>query len=107
MPVARDNPDVPIIMAHMGGDAWREGLRAAAESPNLYVDMCASWADADKVAEAVDALGPERVLFGSDFTLFDPAHTLGMIEDAVLSDEARELILHGNAERLFGTALSG
>lgn len=105
VPVAKENPDVPIIMAHMGGDAWPEGLRAAKESPNLHVDMCASWADADKVARAVDELGAERVLFGSDFTLFEPAHTLGMIEDAEISDDARQLILHGSAERVFGAAL--
>jgi uncharacterized protein len=105
VPVAKLYPDVPIILAHMGGDAWAEGIRAAKESPNLYVDMCASWADADKVAHAVKELGPERVLFGSDFTLFEPAHTLGMIDEADLSDEVRSLILHGNAERLFGSAL--
>jgi hypothetical protein len=106
VPVARLNPRVPIIMAHMGGDVWREGIRAAKEAPNLFVDMCASWADADKVADAVSELGAERVLFGSDFTLFDPAHTLGMIEDADLSEDTRSLILHGNAERLFGGALA-
>ncbi len=106
VPVAKANPNVPIIMAHMGGDAWREGIRAARESRNLYVDMCASWADADKVAAAVQELGPERVLFGSDFTLFDPAHTLGMVAEADLSAEARSLILHGNAERLFGSVLT-
>jgi predicted TIM-barrel fold metal-dependent hydrolase len=104
--VAKLNPAVPIILAHMGGDAWLEGIRAAKESPNLYVDVCASWADADKVADSVRELGPERVLFGSDFTLFDPAHTLGMIEDADLSEDARSLVLHGNAERLFGEALA-
>jgi uncharacterized protein len=106
VPVAKANPHVPILMAHMGGDAWREGLLAAREAQNLYVDMCASWADVDKVAAAVEAIGPERVLFGSDFTLFDPAHTLGMVEEADLSDEARSLILHGNAERLFGSTLN-
>jgi predicted TIM-barrel fold metal-dependent hydrolase len=105
VPVAKINPRVSIILAHMGGDAWREGILAAKESPNLFVDMCASWADADKVAAAVRELGPERVLFGSDFTLFDPAQTLGMIEEADLSQEVRSLILHGNAERLFGSTL--
>ena len=106
VPVAKINSGVSIILAHMGGDAWREGILAAKESPNLFVDMCASWADADKVAAAVRELGPERVLFGSDFTLFDPAQTLGMIEEADLSQEVRSLILYGNAERLFGSTLS-
>lgn len=106
VPVAKQNPEVPIIMAHMGGDAWQEGIRAAKEAPNLYVDMCASWADSDKVATVVRELGAERVLFGSDFTLFDPAHTLGMIHDANLTDDSRSLVLHGNAKRLFSSALA-
>jgi predicted TIM-barrel fold metal-dependent hydrolase len=91
----------------MGGDAWAEGIMAAKESPNLYVDFCATWADADKVARVVGELGAERVLFGSDYTLFDPGHTLGMLEEAALSVEEKALILRGNAERLFGISLAG
>jgi predicted TIM-barrel fold metal-dependent hydrolase len=33
VPVAKANPELPIIMAHMGGDAWWEGITAAKESP--------------------------------------------------------------------------
>ena len=36
--------------------------------------------------------GKRKVLFGSDYTLFDPGYTLGMIEDADLSAEERALI---------------
>ncbi len=100
--VAREHPDLPIIMAHMGGDRWWEGLEAARESPNLYVDPCATWADADKVACAVRELGADRVLFGSDYPLFNAGYTLGMIEDAAIAEEERALILHGNAQRIFG-----
>ncbi len=102
VPVAKEHPELTIIMAHMGGDQWRDGIEAAKQSANLYVDPCATWADADKVAWAVRELGAERVLFGSDYPLFDAGYTLGMIEDAELAEEQRELILHGNAERIFG-----
>jgi predicted TIM-barrel fold metal-dependent hydrolase len=101
VPIAKANPHLPIIMAHMGGDAWLEGIAAAKESANLHVDFCATWADADKVAWVVRELGAERVLFGSDYTLFEPAHTLGMIDEAAISAEEKALILYGNAERLF------
>jgi uncharacterized protein len=102
VPVAKAHPQLPIIMAHMGGDAWWDGIAAAREAPNLYVDPCGTCTDSDKIGIAVRELGAERMVFGSDFTLFDPAYTLGMIEDADLSTEQRELILHGNAQRLFG-----
>lgn len=101
VPIARAFPSLPIIVAHMGGDAWQEGIAVAKEAPNLYLEPCATWADADKVAVAVREIGAERMLFGSDYTLFDPGHTLGMIEDAGLSAEERALILYGNAARLF------
>ena len=102
VPVARAHPNLPIIMAHMGGDSWWDGIAAARESPNLCVDPCGTCADSDKIGIAVRELGAERMIFGSDFSLFDPAYTLGMIEDADLSAEQRELILYGNAQRLFG-----
>lgn len=101
VPLAKRFPNLPIIVAHMGGDTWWEGIAVAGEAPNLYLEPCATWADADKVAQAVREVGAERFLFGSDYTLFDPGHTLGMIEDAELSAEERELILYGNAARLF------
>jgi predicted TIM-barrel fold metal-dependent hydrolase len=102
VPIARAHPHVPIIMAHMGGDAWWEGIAAAREAANLYIDPCGTCIDSDKVGVAVRELGAEKIVFGSDYALFEPAYTLGMLEDADLSAEQRELIMHGNAERLFG-----
>ncbi len=101
VPLAQANPKLTIIMAHMGGDAWSEGIAAAQVAPNLYADPCATWADAEKVETAVQQLGAERLLFGSDYTLFDPAHTLGMVNEANLSPEQRALIMGGNAADLW------
>lgn len=101
VPAAKANPDLPIILAHMGGDAWWEGVRAAQESPNLYLEICSTWTDPEKIRAAIDAVGVERVLFGSDATLFDVAHMLGAVEDAGLSDEEIALIMGENARRLF------
>ncbi|HOR01618.1 MAG TPA: amidohydrolase family protein [Anaerolineae bacterium] len=102
LPAARANPEVPIILGHMGGDCWWEGIRVARESPNLYLEVCSTWTDPEKVRLAVAAVGAERVLFGSDATLFDAAYALGAMEDAGLSAEERALIMGGNARRLFG-----
>jgi predicted TIM-barrel fold metal-dependent hydrolase len=101
VPAAKANPDVPIILAHMGGDAWWEGVRAAQESANLYLEICSTWTDPEKVRAGIDAVGAERVLFGTDATLFDAAYTLGALEDAGLSHAERDLIMEENAKRLF------
>jgi len=102
VPVARAHPHLPIIMAHMGGDAWWQGIAAARQAANLYIDPWGTCIDSDKIGVAVRELGAEKMLFGSDYGLFEPAYTLGMLEDADISAEQRELILHGNAERVFG-----
>jgi predicted TIM-barrel fold metal-dependent hydrolase len=107
VPVAKAHSHLPIIMAHMGGDAWWDGIAAAREADNIYLDPCGTCIDSDKIGIAVHELGAERLLFGSDYTLFDPAYTLGMIEDADLSNEQRDLILHGNAQRVFGLPPAG
>jgi predicted TIM-barrel fold metal-dependent hydrolase len=100
-PVAKANPELPIILGHMGGDAWWEGIRAAQESANLYLEICGTPTDPVKIRAGIDAVGAERVLFGTDATLFEAAHLLGAIEDAGLSPEERDLIMWKNAMRLF------
>ncbi|MBS1251484.1 MAG: hypothetical protein MAG451_00517 [Anaerolineales bacterium] len=101
VPAAKANPDAPIILGHMGGEAWWEGVRAAQESPNLYLEICGTRTDPEKVRAGIAAVGAERVLFGTDAIWFDAAHMLGAIEDAGLSSSERTLIMGENAKRLF------
>ncbi|MDO8589268.1 MAG: amidohydrolase family protein [Armatimonadota bacterium] len=110
--VARDY-DVQIVMGHMGGNPLR-GIRAcAACGPNLSLEISAgrenagqmyAW-DLLRIRRALDALGPERVLFGSDMPLVDPAICFGAVRDSNLTPHEEELVMWRNAERIFG--LSG
>jgi hypothetical protein len=50
----------------------------------------------------VDQLGPERVLFGSDFPFIDQRMSLGRVAYADLDPESRRAILGENSRRLFG-----
>jgi hypothetical protein len=88
-------------MGHMGGDNWQEGIEAAAKTNNIYLEPCSSFPDADKVLAAVEAVGPDRVLFGSDSNLLNPAFTVGMVADTDLSIEIKRKIFYENAQRLF------
>jgi predicted TIM-barrel fold metal-dependent hydrolase len=99
--VAASFPNLKIIMAHMGGDIWQEGIDMAACHPNLYLDPCSSFADADKIKIAVQTLGAGRMLFGSDVTLLDPGFTIGMLRDAGLTESQLEQISYQNAQQLF------
>jgi len=57
--------------------------------------------EAGKVEEAVERAGSQRILYGSDMTLLNPAHTIGMIMSSEISKEDKERIFYINAKRLF------
>jgi predicted TIM-barrel fold metal-dependent hydrolase len=49
---------------------------------------------------AVKTIGPDRVLFGSDFSINDPSTVIARIEHAFITEEQRQKILSGNLEAL-------
>lgn len=95
-------PQLPIIVAHAGGDAWRKAIAAAQAEPNLWLEFAMSTPERGRIERAVEALGGERVLFGTDSTLFDPQYMLSCFAEAQIPDSLRPQVMGGNAARLFG-----
>jgi predicted TIM-barrel fold metal-dependent hydrolase len=100
--LAARHPQLPVIVAHAGGDAWRTAIAAAQGQANLWLDFAMSAPERTRIERAVAALGAGRVLFGSDATLFDPQYMLSCFEEAQIPDLLRPQVMGGNAERLFG-----
>ena len=88
-------------MGHMGGMEWKAATERAKEADNVYLEICSGFSLRNKIEDAVEAVGAQRVLFGSDMTLLDPASSLGMVLDAEISSEEKKKILYKNAEELF------
>jgi hypothetical protein len=63
----REFPDVRVCLAHMNRDAPEVVWPLMKELPGLYTDT--SWQPADAIRRAVEAVGPERILLGSDWPL--------------------------------------
>jgi uncharacterized protein len=110
--VAAQVPNARLIMAHMGNTAiargdWNWAIAAARRYPNIYLDVASSTADLGYVEAAVEAVGPERVIFGSDLPIFDPYLQMLKVTDADIDDEAKRLILGGNIARLANLDVAG
>ena len=101
--LAKDCPDLPIIMGHGGADAWREAADVVKQCKNVYMEFCCSILETDKVRRSIEiAGGADQILFGTDLDLIHPGMIAGCYEEACLSRDEKEKILHQNASRLFG-----
>ncbi|WP_166659361.1 amidohydrolase family protein [Labedaea rhizosphaerae] len=98
--LARRHPGLTIQMAHLGG-AGRRGVADIAPYPNIVVDTSGGDPVLGEVTHAVATLGAERVVFGSDVPIRDPATALAKVLGAELTDEQRALVLQGNALRMY------
>ncbi|MCK5802947.1 MAG: amidohydrolase [Lentisphaeria bacterium] len=97
--LAARHPDVKIIVAHLDAAGMR-GVQDIAPYPNLFIDTSGSQAFSGIVEYALEHLGAERILFGSDIPGRDFAVQLGRVMGARMTDSQREMILSRNARRL-------
>lgn len=115
-------PNIRFILAHAGGTvpylAWRFSLIWAPNSPaaerapkgamhylkQFYYDTALS-ANPHAVASLLQLVGPDHVLFGSDFPFAPEIVTTisvaGMKNIDLLNEQERTLVLSENAQRLF------
>jgi predicted TIM-barrel fold metal-dependent hydrolase len=100
-----DNPDVTLILAHLGGGLpfYAFMPEVAAQFQRTYVDTAATpWLYRPEAYRAVlDLIGHGHLLFGSDFPLRHPRDDIRLLLHAGLSDDQRRAVLGGNADRLF------
>jgi hypothetical protein len=106
--VAAEYRDVTFVLSHMGGDtpelemgtidhivsAGLENVCLGTEGVREY------WA----VQRAVDEVGAEKVVFGSDFPLGHPRMYMGLVDSLRITEAQRRLIMGLNALRLVGEA---
>ena len=109
VPFANRYPKAQVLLAHLGNGAGDNGrldlqVRAvqAAKHQNLWVDSSSGRSILPGLIEwAVNEIGAERLLFGSDTPLYHVALQRARIETAEISDESKRLILRDNALNFF------
>lgn len=97
-------PSLTMIAAHLGG--WEEWEEAAAYlmPRKLYVDSSSSLYHFTPEAGAarIRAWGIDRVLFGTDYPMWDYEHELERVAKLGLTPEEEDKLFYRNAARLLG-----
>ena len=97
---AQQEPDTKIILGHMGGFFLRDdAIKVCLQNKNVYLETCET-PFVDGIRHAVEALGPERILFGTDIPSDNPLVEIEKIRAAKLGAEAEEFIFWKNAARI-------
>lgn len=124
-------PELPMVIDHLAKpeikagriDDWREDLKAAAKFPNIYCKLSgmvteanwSEWKPADLkpyVEAALEAFGPERCMYGSDWPVCELAATyeqvFSSLKEVVTSLSANEsaMVFGGTAEKFYGLSSS-
>lgn len=116
--VALKHPTVPIIIPHFGAGMLREALMLGDSCPNVHLDTSSSnsWLKytpgltlESVFKTALDVLGPDRLLFGSDSSFFPRGWNREIYQkqksalDAIgASADCQSKIFSENFEKLFG-----
>ena len=117
--LASTYPQLPVVIPHFGAGLFREALMVADMCPNIYLDTSSSngWIKyqpgltlADTFRQALEVVGPGRLLFGTDSSWFPRGWHRAVwqsqktiLEQSGTDGSTMERIFHRNFEAVFGS----
>jgi predicted TIM-barrel fold metal-dependent hydrolase len=113
-PIGIDRPalyfrDTNFVLSHTGWPWVEEAIAMALKFSNVYLGTAAypplHWSPT--VVDFVRRPGRRKVIFGTNFPTVGHRHALGQLSKLELTDEVRELLLAGNARRVFTRLAEG
>jgi hypothetical protein len=96
-------PNLTVIGAHFAGwSVWKQAAEELAGIPNLFVDCTSSLyrITSRQAADLVHAYGADKVIWGTDYPMWESEKELEMFHNIGLTPEEEELILYRNAAEL-------
>ena len=102
--VARDFPELKIVISH-GGYPWvNEAIIVAERNRNVFIDLSEYEESpmAEAYIQAANTMIPEKILYASAHPFVDFKEALKKYERLQLKAEVRQKILYDNAARLLG-----
>ncbi len=95
-------PELVVIAAHFGGYRMWDLSCEHLIGRNVYMDTSSTlfFIDPERAVEMIRRHGVEKMLFGSDFPMWDHKEELDRFLALDLTEEERRAILSGNAHKL-------
>ena len=102
--VLEKHPNLTVIAAHFGGYTEWDKACEFLLGKNVYFDTSSTlWKlPLDKASMMIKKHGYEKILFGSDFPMWDHADELSRFNMLDITEKERKAILGENAARLLG-----
>ncbi|MBQ8431545.1 MAG: amidohydrolase [Clostridia bacterium] len=103
-PILEIYKNLTVVGAHFGGwTVWDEAVRELSAFPNFFVDCSSSFPfiSAEKVKELICGYGADKVLFGTDYPMWEPQTEIDALLSLGLSREEYQMIFSENAKRVF------
>lgn len=106
--VLHEFPDLVVCGAHFGGWSVFDLAVEYLADERCYLDCSSSmkFIGLRRTRELIDIYGADRILFGSDFPMWDPGVELRRLKSVGLSADDWEKITFRNVERFVGLKLS-
>lgn len=100
--LAKKYPDLIFIMAHTGisHEYVRINSDLAKKNANVYLEITYTAVTNNAIEHMVKQVGPDRVLYGSDLPMRDPAPQLAWVAYARISVEDKIKILGKNMKKI-------
>jgi len=97
-------PGLTLIAAHLGGySAWDDALEHLS-GRDVYVDTSSTlpMLSPERAKRQIEAFSPDKILFGTDFPMWQAEDELAMLRQLVPDDAFLEKILWSNGKKLLG-----
>lgn len=108
--VAREFPNMKIILAHMGRGFEEDVADLTSEYPNVFTDLSSrlhtvgrpgGWTKEEAVAW-IRRMGVDRVMFGTNYPWSNPVEYVAVLDSLDLTEKEKALICANNAKRVIG-----
>ena len=102
--VARDFPELTVIMSHGGYPYIRQAIMVCHRNRNVFMELSEyeTWPGAHEYVEAANTLIPDKIVFASAHPFYDSWKRQALYETLGFEPQVLANVLWNNAARIFG-----